>query len=559
MSSLHSLSVIVIILCTLIGVITLFQKCRLNAILGYLAAGILIGPYGLQLINNNQTVHLLADLGIIFLLFTIGLELSLSRIKTLSRYIFGLGGLQVFLTGCALTALGCWLGWSIQVAFVIGFSLSLSSTAFCSKLLSDQQLTATRFGRLSIAVLVMQDLAVVPLLTVIPILNQSGDTLSMALLMALLKAVAAISLIILIGRWLLRPLFRWIATYKNSELFMAVSLLAILGTGWVTAISGLSVELGAFLAGLLLAESEYRHQVAADIKPFKGTLIGLFFISIGMSIDTSVVQQHLGAALFLLLGLLIIKSGVLFCLARSFKLSLALSSRMALFLAQGGEFAFLILALAMANDVVPTATGQLLLLVVTLSMVLTPALAELGRWLERRIETKQATPSLHPHAEEIRELADHVLIAGFGRVGETIAKLLTPYQIRYIGIDSNPKHVHDCRKQGWAVFFGDASQIKLLESLGLSRARAAVVTLDQPHLAAETVSALRQHAPLLPIYARAHDRTHAEILRQAGATDVVLEAIESSLQLGKMALLSLELNTDSIQQSVDALRQESQV
>ena len=557
MNDIPYLKDVLIFLAAAVCIVPVFQRLRSSPILGYLAVGLLIGPHGLAFVNNSHSVNDLAELGIIFLLFAIGLELSFSKLRALAKYIFGLGGLQVLTTGLVFTAASYLLGASVNAAIIIGFGLALSSTAFCTKILADQNANNSPRGRLSIAILVMQDLMVVPLLTLVPLLNQShGSGIVNALLIAVFKATIAVGLIIMVGRLVLNPILRVVAAHRNSELFMAATLLVVLGTGWLTAKAGLSVELGAFLAGLFLAESEYRHQVEADIRPFRGILIGLFFVTIGMKLDLHLALVYWWQAILVLVAVMLLKAGILFALSRSvFKLPKNLSLQVSLLLSQSGEFSFLLFALAMSIGILSPALGQFLLLVVALTMVLTPLMAFIGRRIELYVERNRPYTALAPvPAHGAEELSPQVIIAGFGRVGHLVADLLTEYNIAYVALDINAKHVHACRRRNFPVYYGDASHVDLLNSLDLAEATAAVITLDEPHAAERTVITLRKHFPAMKIYVRARDRQHANSLLKEGADDIVLETVEASLQLGGLMLSGFGLDADNIQKSLENAR-----
>jgi CPA2 family monovalent cation:H+ antiporter-2 len=372
---------------------------------------------------------------------------------------------------------------------------------------------------------------------------------------AVVKAVVALVLVVGVGRLILRPVYRIIAETRSSELFVATTLLVVLGTGWLMSLAGISMVLGAFLAGLLLSETEYRHQVEADIRPFRGILLGLFFITVGMSIDITFIQSKLAQITLLVIGLMVGKSIVTAALCRGFGLPVGVSVRVGLLLSQGGEFGFILFITAGALGLLATETTQILLASVTLTMVATPVMAYIGgqfsAFLERREKVSVAG------VEQIEEdLHDHVLIAGFGRVGQTVAKILSAGGISYVALDLDTLRIAACRAKGMPVFFGDASQIEILNSAGASRARGAVVTIDQPATADRIVAALHEFFPNLPIFVRARDLPHGRRLETEGATQAVPETLEASLQLGAIAMTSMGVRSDDVMGIMQELRKD---
>ncbi|HET6519918.1 MAG TPA: monovalent cation:proton antiporter-2 (CPA2) family protein [Geminicoccaceae bacterium] len=544
---------VLVFLSAAVAVVSAFHWLRISPVLGYLAAGMLIGPHGLGLIEDTEEGHALADLGVVFLLFTIGLELSLERLRVMRRLVFGLGTLQVVVSGLVIGGGAVALGASVEAAVVIGGGLALSSTAFVLQLLKERGEQATRFGRAAFAVLLLQDLAVVPMLTLVPLLARDEPSLLAALGLAALKAAVALAVVAAAGRLLLRPVFRIVAAARNPELFVAAVLLVVLGAGWVMTQGGLSMALGAFLAGVLLSETAYRHQVEADIRPFRGILLGLFFMVIGMAMDLGLVLRRLPELALLVAAVLAAKAVVLAALCRAFGERRDVALRVGLLLAQGGEFGFVLFGAAMAAGLLPPATGQLLLATIALSMVVTPALAALGARLSARL----APPVADDRAalgEAAEHLADHVVIAGFGRVGQTVAHLLAAGGIPYLALDLDHARVTTCRARGLPVFYGDADRIDVLTAAGVERARAAVITMDRVAAATQAVTALRASFPELRIFARARSRRHARLLAGRGATAAVPEAIEASLQLGGIVLDAVGVGRDAVTRLIDGFR-----
>jgi monovalent cation:H+ antiporter-2, CPA2 family len=534
----------------------LLKRLRFSLVLGYLAAGAMIGPSGFHMIDDTTQVRELADIGVVFLLFAIGLELSFERLKVMRRLVFGLGTGQMVLTTLALVIVSIWVGQSFGAAVVIGAALALSSTAFVLQLMTERGELSTRHGRAVFSTLLFQDLAVVPILVIVPLIGAggTGESMALALLFTLVKAVVALTVIVVAGRLLLRPLYRVIAAAGAPELFTAMTLLVVLGIGWATQMVGLSMALGAFLAGLLLSESEFRHQVEADIEPFRGILLGLFFMTVGMSIDLGLAFSDVFLVLACLGGLIAIKFALMLGVALAMRLPVAAALKSAALLAQGGEFAFVIIGAATAATVVSGETGDLLFLVIALSMTVTPAIVwgigHLAGLFERHHDVTPAN-----RAEDIAELEGHIIIAGFGRVGRTVARLLDAKLVPYIAIDTDVQRVRDGRRDGHAVYFGNAARADVLRLLGGEKARAVVVTMStQGHAVDRTVSHVRRRLPHLPIYARARDAIHARRLEELGVEGTVLETLEASLQLGGVVLRNTGVEAEQVEELIRALR-----
>lgn len=546
-------SVLILLLAAIVAV-PLAQRLRVSPVLGYLAAGLVVGPFGLGFIRDTGQAERLSEFGVVFLLFTIGLDMPLQRLQAMWRYIFGLGLAQVLLTGGAI-GLGAYaLGLSPQAALVVGGALAFSSTASVLQLLAERGELASRIGRVSLAILLFQDLSVVPLLALLPLLAPGGGGgIAAALGLALAKGVAAIVLILLLGRLVLRPLFRLSAMTRIRETFAATNLLVVLGLGWATAEAGMSMALGAFLAGLLLAETEYRHQVEADILPVRGLFLGLFFITVGMVIDTPFVLHHGQSVLGLSAVLLAGKPVVLWALARLFRLGAPLAIRAGLLLSQCGEFAFVIFGIALQLGLIDHDLGAILIATVAVTMATTPLMAALGRRLAGYHEKRRA-PEAALVAEETADVSGHIIIAGFGRIGQIVGQMLAEQQRPYVAIEQSVPLVEESRRQGRPVYFGDASRAELLNAAGVERASAAIITLDQPDAAESIVAALRRTHPDLRIIARSRDAAHARRLEQAGANAVILEALEPGLQMGAAALRVAGTPAATIDRALDALR-----
>lgn len=545
-------------LITAVVIVPLSRALRISPIIGFLAVGVIVGPSVLRIVTDVDGVTALAELGVIFLLFTIGLELSLDRLWQMRRYVFGLGLLQVLICGAAIGGVAYVWDNNVNASILLGLSLALSSTAVVVQLLVEREQFASRHGRTSFSILLFQDLAVVPLLFLVGVLGQGGDgSPVMDFALAMLKAVAAVAVILLLGRVLLRPLYRIVAGTRSPEIFVALTLLAILGTAYATGAAGLSMALGAFLAGLLLAETEFRHQIEADIQPFKGLLLGLFFIAIGLQIDLNVIADKWVLVLLAVFGLYGLKIVVITLLGLAARLPLLLSFRVGLLLGQGGEFAFVVITAAMATSVIVPDIGQFMLAVTALTMVLTPFAALLGERLEDWLGDRQSYSHIGASPEEFGDLDGHVIIAGYGRVGRTVARLLNSQMVPYVALDLNTQNLARFRQEKLPVFFGDSRNGDVLEQVGVAKASTLVITLDDPAAVRQTLELARHRWPDLDIYVRARDSADARDLMTGGACHAVPETVESSLQLASEVLQSLGTPAEAVAPVVEAFRDET--
>jgi CPA2 family monovalent cation:H+ antiporter-2 len=544
---------VLVLLAAAIVAVPLFHRLRLSSVLGYLAAGMVVGPFGAGLIHDVEAASAVAEYGVVFLLFAIGLDLPLQRLRAVWRYLFGLGLAQVVVTALVFTGAARLTGVSNEAAIVIGGALAMSSTATVLQLLRERGELVTRFGRIVIAVLLFQDLAVIPMLALLPLLPQEGTTLMTALGLAFVKAVLALVLVVALGRLVVRPSYSAIAAMRVPEIFAAANLLVVLGTGWLTAQFGMSMALGAFLAGLLLAETEFRHQIEADIAPFRGLFLGLFFISVGMQIDLPFIARNMALVLALAAGLLVAKAAILFGLCAAFRLERAVATRAAVQLAQGGEFAFVIFALATGLGILAPEIASLLVATVSLTIAVTPPLAMLGARLSKRLEPKERDET-ERIAAEAQGLENHVIIAGFGRVGQIVAQLLTEKGIAHLAIDLDMAAVRKGRERGAPLYFGDASHAEVLAAAGVERAAGAVITIDQPGAAEQVVAALHRAHPGLRIVVRGRDAEHGARLARAGADAVVQEAVEPGLQMAASALGFVGIQAEEVSHTVETFR-----
>ncbi len=540
----------VIILVAAIAVVYLFHRLKAGPVLGYLAAGLLIGPHGFRLVTQVEAIQTLAEFGVVFLLFIVGLELSFRRLAGMRTEVFGVGSAQVLLTAALVGAAVAVIGVSWQAAAVIGFGVALSSTAVVLQLLAERGELSGRLGRISFSILLMQDLAIIPLLAVVPLLGDGGQGVTewRAVALAAGKAVAALAVILVVGRYLLTPLFRAIAGMHREELFFAITLLAVLGTATATQAVGLSLTLGAFLAGLMLAETEFRHQIEVVIRPFQGLLLGLFFMTIGMTVDLGFAAANWWKVLLLLLGLIVIKAAVIAALCYAIKMPATVALRTGLMLAQASEFAFVLIAIAARERIVPAEVQQLVLAVASLSMAATPFLAMLGLWLAGRVE-RVSRIGLAALEQENIDLQAHVVLAGFGRFGQMIARLLDANRIPYVALDMDAQQVAHFKAKGIPIHFGDATRPEILWGVGIDRASAIVLTTArEPASQTRLVSLLRRRLPELRIIARARDAQHAAALAGAGATEAVPDALASSLHLAQAVIKSFGLPETDLNQ-----------
>jgi monovalent cation:H+ antiporter-2, CPA2 family len=545
-----------IILIAAVTVVSLFRRLRGSSVVGYLVAGALIGPSGLGLIHDIESTEGVARLGVVFLLFWIGLELSVERILALRRYVFGLGAAQVLVTTLVFWAALRAAGLGNGAALIIGAGLALSSTAVVLRMLVERRELSSHHGRIAFAVLLFQDLAVVPLLTLVPLLGGGGSRILPALSNAFAKTAIAFIAILALGRLALRPVLRHVAHANTPELFTGIVLLVVLGVAWITEQFGLSMALGAFLAGLMMAETEYRPQIEGDIQPFRGVLLGLFFMTVGMGLDLELLRLQALLILGLLLALLCLKAIILSLLSRAFRLPFGVGAGVGLMLAQGSEFGFVLFPLAQQAQVISRDVSQITVLVIGASMAVTPALLHLSGIVLTRLQRHPAG-SHGSLADEAQRIRDHVVIAGFGRVGQTLGVLLESLHIPYVALDRDPELVAAARRHGRRVFFGDASQPEVLKAAGLERARLAVSTLDEPGIAGRAVQVLRAARSSLPILARGRDTADCEKLVVAGATAAVPEFVEGSLQLGGVLLRQLGQSPERIERLLEEFRQEA--
>jgi monovalent cation:proton antiporter-2 (CPA2) family protein len=527
--------------------IPLFRKLRLSAILGYLAAGVALGPWGLRAVQEPEGVAHIAEFGVVLLLFVIGLELQPSRLRALRKTVFGLGFLQVAITTAVFTAIAYALGLPRNAAFVAGFALSLSSTPMVLQLLAERQQLNTQHGRSAFGILLFQDIAVMPVLAILPLLGTTaaGQDLSQTLLAAG-KGLAVLALLVFGGGYVLRPLLRIVAETKASEAFTAAALLVVVGTALIMNAVGLSMALGAFVAGLLLADSEYRHELEADIEPFKGLLLGLFFMSVGMTANVGLLLERPGPILGVVAAFMIVKFAVLWGIARVTKHTAEGTRGLAFALPQAGEFGFVLFSLAVADGVMDRQLAQMLVIVVTISMILSPLLMSL--------QTQLIEPRFGKAPERAFDAIDsvdsRVIIAGFGRVGQIVGRVLRTRRVQFTALEASVAQVDVVRRFGSKVYYGDASRLELLQAAGAARAEVLVLAIDDVEASLRMTALLRKHFPKLKIMARARNRQHALRLVDEGVRYQIRETYLSSLDLAQHTLEALGLSRADALESI---------
>jgi glutathione-regulated potassium-efflux system protein KefB len=543
-----------IFLAAAVLVVPVFKRLGLGEVLGYLAAGVVIGPSLLALVPDAEGVLQFSQVGIVFLLFVIGLELKPARLKVMRKAVFGFGSLQVAVTSGLLALAAWWLGLPPTAALVVGFSLGLCSTPLVLHLLGERKELATRHGRHAFALLLFQDLAAIPVLAAIPILTAEALLADGAapLVREVILAAGAFAALIVGGRYLLRPVFHYAAATRSREVFAATTLLVVIGAAMLMDLAGLSMALGAFIAGVLLADSEYRHNIEADIEPYRGLLLGLFFMAVGMMAEIGLLATIPLTVLGLTLGLVLLKGLSLVIATRLYGGSWKEGARLAVLLSQGGEFGFVLLAAAAGTTLLDQALANLLILVISLSMATTPLLylllsAALARWAGQ--------PRGPRRYDRPDDDSPQILIAGFGRFGQIMGRALQGLKIPYTILDINADQVEFVRRYGNKVHFGDAARIDLLEAAGADRARVLVVAVGDPEASMRIVERVKRRFPHLTLYARARNRYHAHLLMRAGVTHIVRELLPASLELTRDALVGLGIPRDRAQHTIDTFRE----
>lgn len=549
-----SLQPLLVLLAAAALLVALLANWRLPSALAYLTLGAVLGPHALGWLPENTTTEVLAELGVVFLMFMVGLEFSLPTLLAARRTIFGLGGLEVAMIGALSAGIAMAIGLSFSAAVIVGTALAMSSTAIVLKQLRDRGELNTQHGRLTVAVLIFQDLVTLPLLAVVPVL--ASDQGSWPVLQALASTAVAFIGLALLGRWLIRPFISWVAAVRSTELFMLAALLTVVGAAAVAQWVGLSAPLGAFLAGLVLGETQYRHQIEADVQPFQAVMLGLFFASIGMLLEPALLLNHWPEIVALIAGLVIMKAAAITALVRVAGQERRIAWRSGVILGHGGEFGLLLVSLALSHAMLPAITAQIVLAAIIGSMFIAPLLIHFNADIAQAL-----TPGYRPREPaEVEAAANaldaHVILCGFDRTGQNLAQLLRSSGHAYLALDLDPARVGAAQQAEIPVVYGDATRRAVLAAAGTERACALVITLDEAHIAERIIDAARTINPELPILVRSRDDSHYEALITAGATEVLPEEFEASLMLGGQLLTSLGATDATITVTLAAMRAE---
>jgi CPA2 family monovalent cation:H+ antiporter-2 len=529
--------------------IAVVQRLKLSPILGYFLAGVLIGPYGFGWVNNSTTIHTIAEIGVAFLLFDIGIHLSFRTLWELRKEFFGLGPFQIIITSFAIGGIAYGILHDLVAAFIIGAGLSLSSTAVAMQVLKESREQNTPLGRSALAVLIGQDIFVIFLLILLPNLASNTTQLPSVLGVAMLKVLLALVVVAIVGRFLLRPVFEWITATKNDEVFTASALLFVLAGAWGISKLGLSLPLGAFLAGLALSESDFCYLVKTEIQPFRGLLLGLFFITVGMSLNWPLAFQSIGILLALVVGILSIKATSLWAAARLMKFCHGFSIRLGLILAQGSEFAFVLFSLAMTQKLIAPDTAALLQVAVGVTLALTPSLAGVGQLIGQRFEHRQ-------NENEEQETSGKIIITGFDGIGQEIAKVLEAEGLGYIAYDADRDRIAKARSKGFQVDFSDVNRPKTASAASVGKAKAVVVLVDDQEVSSYLLQALKKMDMNIPIYAATRDLAHFEELSSIGAGEVFMKNNETAFLIAADLMRAFSLKEDRIADRLDRMKRE---
>lgn len=552
---------VLILLATAVLAVVVFRLLRLPPMLGYLLAGVIIGPHALGLIAEDAETRHLAEFGVVFLMFSIGLEFSLPKLIAMKRLVFGFGTLQVLYTILTVMGVAWFLDINWRVGFVLGGALAMSSTAIVIKLLAERLELNSEHGRQIIGVLLFQDLMVIPLLIIVPALASSFEIENEAddFIIALVKITIALAVILVFGQKLMRPWLHIVAQQRSSELFVLNVLLITLGLAWITQTAGLSLALGAFLAGMLISETEYRYQVEEDIKPFRDVLLGLFFVTIGMLLDVQFVIQDFLWIFLILITLIVLKTGVIVGLSRLFGADLSVAFRTGMNLAQAGEFGFVLLAQATALGVIDNSVLQPVLAAMVLSLFIAPFLIEYSETIIRRSYSSdwmQKAMQITSIAAQTMSQQNHVIICGYGRSGQSVAKILEQESVSFIALDLDPTRINEARTAGESVVYGDAAKREVLIAAGLLRAKVLVVSYHDIASTLKILKHVQELRPELSVVAKVRDESDVDILKKAGVTEVVAEIMEGSLMLASQALMFVNISTGRILRRIRSIREQ---
>lgn len=544
----HLLQTTILFLGAALVMVPLMKRLGLASVIGYLATGVILGPHVMALISDTHEVLEFAEFGVVMLLFLIGLELEPSRLWVLRRSVFGLGGLQVLLTGLLFTGVGLLNGFTPAISFLVGFGLAMSSTAFVLQLLSEKNQLTSQHGRKAFAILLFQDLAVVPLLAAIPLLAGQDADIGW---MDLGKVLLVVALFVISSRTLIRPAFRFIASAGAREMFTGAALFIVIGSAILTELLGVSMAMGAFAAGVLLADSEYRHELEASLQPFKGLLLGLFFIAVGMTADVALLVREPLTMIGLALLLMVMKFLLLMLIGRLSGADLYCNVHLGVALSQGGEFAFVLFTAAASGKLLPPELAEQLILIVTLSMALTP----LAFMLLEKVIAPRLRPAENRQFDEVPDQDSPVIIAGFGRFGQIVARVLRMHHIPFTALEADVRQVDFVRRFGNRVYYGNPANIELLRAAGAAKARIFVLAMDNVEDSLRTAESVHHYFPHITIYARARDRVHAYRLMDVGVKVINRETYLSSLDMAEKVLAGLGISEEKATEGVARFRE----
>jgi CPA2 family monovalent cation:H+ antiporter-2 len=551
---------IILLLTLAVLAIAILKRFNIAPILAYLVVGIIVSPHALGLVSNAEDVRFIAEFGVVFLMFTIGLEFSMTKFLALKKEVLGLGGSQVMITALIAGSIDWYFSKNIEEAIAVGGIIALSSTAIVTKQLSEQLELNSRHGHLAISILIFQDLAVIPLLIMIPTFA-GNESFSLSLdINPLLKGSIILLLMLAIGHWILRPLLRDIANTRSAELFTLSVLLIALSAAWATHEAGLSLALGSFLAGMMLSETEYRHQIEVDIRPFQDILLGLFFITVGMLLDVKAVFSQFHWILLVTLLLLFFKTLITTVLSYAFGATPGVSFRTGLVLSQGGEFGFALLTLALASSVIPEETAQIVLSAIVLSMMITPWLINNnGRWAKIIFHGSYLSnrEQIAQRIEQTSEtLNNHVILCGYGRIGQNISRFIEEETQQYIALDLDTLRIQEAQEAGESVVYGDPTHKEILQAAGIDKAKIILITIKNSSVAKKIIHQVRQHRNDIPILVRSLDESRMDEFYELGATDVIPESLEASIIMASHLLIHLDVPLNEITRDIANARKD---
>ncbi len=559
MHALGYLNDILILLFASVLIVLFFKRLSMSPAIGYLVAGALIGPYGFEILQENETTKSIAELGIVFLLFAIGLELNLSKLIRIRKYVLGFGGLQVAITTLAIEAICTYgFGLSSDISLVIGAALALSSTAIVLQIISDGGEETTRVGRLAVSILILQDLAVIPILVLLPLLANPDVGMFQALGKAILNASIALAIILVIGRYFLRPIYHHIDQIKSDALFISLTLIIIFGAAQLSSFFGLSSAFGAFTAGLMVAETEFRHRVEQEIISIKTLLMSLFFMTIGMSFQVDFLVTNFHKILLISILLITVKAFIVIFLCKIFRFPLAPSIHAGLLLAQGGEFAFIVFIMAVDHGLINQEMTQLLATVVTATMAITPLLAKFGKKIKGQLYVTNVIKD-NKIKREIGDISDHVIVIGFGRIGHIVSHILKKKGANYLILDNNHRIVRIEKANGFNIYYGDAMNIEILRHISIDKSEAVIVVMEDEIACLKVCRFISDNFPQANIITKTEVMNNVSRMKRAGANYVVAKNFETAMQVSKVALKMLNFTKKDIEKTVKTIRKNDEV